>query len=165
MSTTLSPSGLVAPAVTDKVGDTIAALAANFQLLNDYLHPVGSIAYFATSFDPNAHWGGTWVEDTSGRTDVASSTAHPAGSTWGSETHQITIAEMPAHAHALHDYVYVVANGGNSGAFNVPSAAPGNCNTAAIDSDKTRLSKSAGGGAAMSLAQPSTAVHKWVRTA
>ena len=155
MSTTLSPSGLVAPAVTDKVGDTIAALAANFSLLNDYMHPVGSIAYFATSFDPNAHWGGTWVEDRSGRTDVASSTAHPAGSTWGSETHQITIAEMPAHTH--------------------PSTTPnllqnrvndtGGTDYGFITDGSWKDSGSAGGGQAMSLAQPSTAVHKWVRTA
>ena len=155
MSTTLSPSGLVAPAMTDKVPDTIAALAANFQLLNDYLHPVGSIAYFTTSFDPNAHWGGTWVEDTSGRTDVASSAAHPAGSTWGSETHQITINEMPPHKHPSTTpnllQNHVTDTGGTAYGF--------------ITDGSWTDSGSDGGGQAMSLAQPSTAVHKWVRTA
>ena len=153
MSTTLSPSGLVAPAVTDEVPDTIAALAANFRWLNDYLHPVGAIAYFTNSFDPNAHWGGTWVEDTSGRTDVASSSAHPAGSTWGSETHQITIAEMPAHTHPS-SIPNVVQN-----------TATGSANYGFVADGSYRASESSGGGQPMSLAQPSTAVHKWVRTA
>ena len=157
MSTTLSPSGLVAPAVTDKVSDTIAALAANFSLLNDYMHPVGSIAYFATSFDPNAHWGGTWVEDTSGRTDVASSTAHPAGSTWGSETHQITNAELPAQ---------IKFSGVNDGTTVVDEM--GDYYPKIYQDKKSNWTGNfavAGGGNAMSLSQPSTAVHKWVRTA
>ena len=157
MSTTLSPSGLVAPAVTDKVSDTIAALAANFQLLNDYLHPVGSIAYFATSFDPNANWGGTWVEDKSGRTDVASSTAHPAGSTWGSETHKITSSELPAN---------IPFSGVNDGTTVKDEI--GNYYPKIYQDKKSNWQGNfnvTGGGNAMSLSQPSTAVHKWVRTA
>jgi len=157
MSTTLSPSGLVAPAVTDAVPDTIAALAANFGLLNDYLHPVGSIAYFATAFDPNEHWGGTWVEDLSGRTDVASSAAHPAGSTWGSETHQLTNAELPKQIS------FSGVNDSATMADEFGTYAP------KIYQDKkvnwTGNFAVTGGGNAMSLCQPSTSVHKWVRTA
>jgi|GEM_PF-2707267 len=157
MSTTLSPSGLVAPAVTDEVPDTIAALAANFRWLNDYLHPVGTIAYFTNSFDPNAHWGGTWVEDTSGRTDVASSSAHPAGSTWGSETHQLKSSELPAKIGFL---------GVNDGAAMTDE--PGTYAPKIYQDKKINWNGNftvPDGGNAMSLAQPSTAVHKWVRTA
>ena len=157
MSTTLSPSGLVAPAVTDKVSDTIAALASNFQLLNDYWHPVGSIYYFTSAFNPNTGWGGTWVEDTSGRTDVASSSAHPAGSTWGSETHVLTVDEMPSHTHTVSPTGKAINV--DSGGTYVTATMTDSGNSAPYASGPR------GGGNAMSLAQPSMAVHKWVRTA
>ena len=157
MSTTLSPSGLVAPAITDKVADTINALASNFQLLNDYWHPVGSVYYFTNAFNPNTGWGGTWVEDTSGRTDVASSSAHPAGSTWGSETHQLASSELPAT---------IPFSGVNDGTDVTDEM--GNYYPKIYQDKKSNWQGSfavRGGGNAMSLAQPSTAVHKWVRTA
>ena len=46
-------------------------LGLNRKLL-DFIYPVGS--YYETSdtlFNPNAAWGGTWVEDTKGRVTVA----------------------------------------------------------------------------------------------
>lgn len=80
----------------------------------DIFYPVGS--YYETSdttFDPNVSWGGTWAEDTAGRVLVAKNTGTftTVGNTGGEETHQLSVAEMPSHNHAL-DYT---ANSGGSG--------------------------------------------------
>lgn len=58
--------------------------------LLDMFYPVGS--YYETSdtsFNPNVSWGGTWVEDTSGRVTVSqnSGTFATVGSTGGSEAY------------------------------------------------------------------------------
>lgn len=44
-----------------------------------------------------------WVEDTVGQNYViaGASSTHPYGSTVGAETHQLTIAELPSHTHAI----------------------------------------------------------------
>ena len=57
----------------------------------DIIYPVGS--YYETSntsFNPNTAWGGTWVEDTSGRVLVSKTSSgalSTVGSTGGSTTH------------------------------------------------------------------------------
>lgn len=63
------------------------------EMLN-WFYPVGS--YYETSdttFDPNVSWGGTWVEDTAGKTTIAldTGTFDTVGDTGGSETHAHTI--------------------------------------------------------------------------
>lgn len=68
----------------------------------DLLYPVGS--YYETSdttFNPNTAWGGTWVEDTSGRVLVAtdSGTFDTVGGTGGEETNTLTASQIPAHKH------------------------------------------------------------------
>lgn len=69
----------------------------------DLFYPVGS--YYETSdatFDPNIAWCGTWIEDTKGRVTVSKSdsgTFATVGKTGGSETHTLTIEEMPKHHH------------------------------------------------------------------
>lgn len=70
--------------------------------LLDIFYPVGT--YYETSdttFDPNVSWGGTWVEDTTGRVTVSrdSGTFATVGSTGGEETHVLQISEMPEHDH------------------------------------------------------------------
>lgn len=58
----------------------------------DMIYPVGS--YYETSdttFNPNTAWGGTWVEDTSGRVLVSKTSSgalSTVGSTGGSATHR-----------------------------------------------------------------------------
>lgn len=73
--------------------------------LFDLLYPVGT--YYETSnsnWTPsNAGWYGTWVEDTAGKTTVAkdSGTFKTLGGSVGSETHELTVDEMPSHNHAF----------------------------------------------------------------
>lgn len=157
MSTTTASLKLTKPDVNDKVEDTIAALAANFDLL-DALLPIGRVVEFATDYDPNAHapWSSmTWTRFAVGRTTVGAGTDFPLGTTGGSATHQITIAEMPAHTH--------------------PSTTPNLLQNRVTDTGGTNYgfitdgswtdSGSAGGGQAMSLMNPYVADNKWVRTA
>ena len=75
---------------TFTAGTRIKAAEMNqaFRDMLDLIYPVGS--YYETSdtsFNPNVSWGGTWVEDTSGRVLVAkdSGTFSTVGGTGGSE--------------------------------------------------------------------------------
>lgn len=68
--------------------------------LIDLFYPVGS--YYETSdtsFNPNTAWGGTWVEDTAGRTTVAYDSTdtdfNTIGKTDGEKKHTLTQNELP----------------------------------------------------------------------
>ena len=155
MSTTTASLRLTKPDVNDKVEDTIAALAANFDLL-DALLPIGRVIEFATDYDPNAHApfsSMTWTRFAVGRTTVGAGTDFPLGTTGGEKTHQITIAEMPAHTHPS-SIPNVVQN-----------TATGSANYGFVADGSYRASESSGGGQAMSLMNPYVADNKWVRTA
>ena len=70
--------------------DNYIAVYGGSSSLLDFFYPVGT--YYETSdttFNPNTAWGGTWVEDTTGRVTVAqdSGTFNLVGATGGSETH------------------------------------------------------------------------------
>ena len=152
MSTTLSPSGLVAPAVTDKVSDTIAALAADMSILNAF-YPIGTIYQSTRSTDPSTFLGGTWTQMQDGRVLVAASTAHPAGSTGGEETHVLTVAEMPSHAHpeSVPNLIQNTATGSESYGF--------------VADGSWKGSGSTGGSQAHNNMQPYRSVYMWERTA
>ncbi|MGL5173738.1 MAG: phage baseplate protein [Olsenella sp.] len=160
MSTTTASLKLTKPDVNDRVEDTIAALAANLDLL-DALLPIGRVVEFATDYDPNAHapWSSmTWTRFAVGRTTVGAGTEFPLGTTGGEKTHQITIAEMPAHHHRTRPWWSDTAAAGGSTPYS-PSA---NLMTTI---EANGVSDNEGGGQAMSLMNPWVADNKWVRTA
>lgn len=64
------------------------------------VHPVGSIAIFANSFNPNT-WGGSWTKIGENLALRQASNAHPAGTSFGEAEHRLTIDEMPSHSHSL----------------------------------------------------------------
>lgn len=68
--------------------------------LLDYLHPVGSIYQSTDSTSPADLFGGTW-EQIKDVFLLAAGDSHAAGSTGGEETHTLTKAEIPDHAHTL----------------------------------------------------------------
>ena len=102
------------------------------QDLIDLFHPVGE--YYETSnidFNPNTEWGGTWVEDTAGKVTVAkdNGTFKTLGDVVGSETHILTIEEMPSHKHNIKasqndtgfgDYYLTAGKLGHYGTFDDP---------------------------------------------
>lgn len=66
----------------------------------DYLHPVGSIYQSTDSTSPAELFGGMW-EQVKDVFLLAAGDSHAAGSTGGEETHTLTKAEIPDHAHTL----------------------------------------------------------------
>lgn len=68
--------------------------------LLDYLHPVGSIYQSTDATSPSDLFGGTW-EQIKDVFLLAAGDSHAAGSTGGEETHTLTKAEIPDHAHTL----------------------------------------------------------------
>ena len=159
MSTKTASLKLTKPDVNDKVEDTIAALAANFDLL-DALLPIGRVIEFATDYDPNAHapWSSmTWTRFAVGRTTVGAGTDFPLGTTGGAKTHQITNSELPAKIS------FAGVNDSAAMADEFGTYAP------KIYQDKKVNWNGnftvTGGGQPMSLMDPYVADNKWVRTA
>lgn len=68
--------------------------------LLDLLHPVGSIFQSTDATSPADLFGGTW-EQVKDVFLLAAGDSHEAGSTGGEETHTLTKAEIPDHAHTL----------------------------------------------------------------
>lgn len=122
----------------------------------DLLRPVGS--YFETtdaSFNPNNVWAGTWVLEKDG-TVLASSGGDGSvfnvslGDIVGSETHTLTINEMPSHQHSFKARVATLQAGSNYGAY---------------IADGSTSVNATGGGQPHSIVQPTKVVNRWHRTA
>lgn len=77
-----------------------AAVLCGGKPLLDYLHPVGSIYQSTDDTSPADLFGGTW-EQVKDVFLLAAGDSHAAGSTGGEETHTLTKAEIPDHAHTL----------------------------------------------------------------
>lgn len=146
------------------------------ELLNVF-YPVGS--YYETSnsqFDPNTAWGGTWVEDTSGRVTVAqdSGTFLTVGGTGGEETHKLTKAEMPKHTHTQNAHRHLISNKGNTYApgsspqyhsIGVPTSPNQDFWEDSYTSSVTATNQDTGGDGAHNNLQPYIVVKRWHRTA
>lgn len=62
----------------------------------DILHPIGSVWLSNSSTSPASLFGGTWTQLTNAVLRAATSTGYI-----GSDTHTLTINEMPSHNHNL----------------------------------------------------------------
>lgn len=62
--------------------------------------PVGSIYTSTKPTDPHELFGGTW-EQVKGRFIFACDSSHPAGTTGGEASHQLTVDELPQHTHMV----------------------------------------------------------------
>jgi hypothetical protein len=71
------------------------------QTVVDVVYPVGSIYIATVSTNPADLFGvGTWERIGAGRTLIDAGGSFPAGTTGGSDTHTLTVNEMPAHSHS-----------------------------------------------------------------
>lgn len=89
-------SVLAGYAKKDELSSLIAAAVAEAKLA---AYPVGSIYCSIDSTDPGALFGGTWAAIGAGRALVAAGDGFAVGSEGGSDTHTLTVEEMPSHAH------------------------------------------------------------------
>ena len=130
----------------------------------DIFYPVGS--YYETSdttFDPNVSWGGTWVEDTSGRVLVASDsgTFATVGDTGGEEKHTLVTTEMPAHNHGIYYWLGQNLPGGTDHFI-----AYGNTSSLTPQyTTSTSWVSNTGGGNSHNNLQPYIVIKRWHRTA
>ena len=151
MSTTTKSLKLTKPDVNDKVEDTIAALAANFGIL-DAMYPIGTIYQSTKSTDPSTFLGGTWTALT-GRFLVGAGTGYPAGTTGGEATHTLTVEEMPAHTHP------------STTPNTIQNTATGSSAYGYIGDGSYGNSGTSGGGRAHNNMPPYRSVYMWERTA
>ena len=87
---------------SQEVENFVDSLDLNRNML-DFFYPVGS--YYETSdttFDPNIHWGGTWVLEPEGQVHVSSGENYEVGDTGGEASHTVTSTEVPDHDHSLY---------------------------------------------------------------
>ena len=129
------------------------------QDLFDFLYPVG--CYFETSntnWTPqSAGWYGIWQREDDGTVLVSYKSSGAFNKTIetivGSETHTLTISEMPTHSHYAKGWAAVVDGSGSY----ITLGGAGVSRTYATDNT--------GGGNAHSIVQTSKVVYRWHRTA
>lgn len=83
----------------DGITNTDGKLSVDFLAIAQAVYPVGSIYCSIDSTDPGTLFGGTWVAIGAGRALVAAGGGFAVGSEGGSDTHTLTVEEMPSHAH------------------------------------------------------------------
>lgn len=76
----------------------ILGVSANNPALSAY--PIGAYYWSSDPTSPEELFGGRW-ESVSGKFVYAQNHSHPVGSTGGSETHRLTVDEMPKHSHRI----------------------------------------------------------------
>lgn len=129
--------------------------------------PVGSIVEWApvdggdadlsTPGKVAAYFGfGTWAAFAAGKVMAGVNSSHEIGTSVGAETHQITTDEMPAHAHVYNGWAVAISSSSSSEMYALVKPYDQHNNFA-------MNTKSAGGGTAMSLMQPTTYVYIWQR--
>lgn len=120
----------------------------------DILHPIGSFYFSTSSVSPATLFGGTWTQITGAAIRGNTSTGYT-----GSDTHLLTISEMPGHAHqtAVPNWLQNTATGSqvygyiSNGSYHVPDDAP--------------WGTSIGGSTPHSIVQRSYNCYIWYRTA
>lgn len=165
------------------VANATAIAALQAQVINA-IYPVGSLYMSTVSTDPASVLGvGTWAAYAAGRALVGvgnnGETSWTAGLQRGSETHQLTAAEMPSHTHGpgtlktdnsgshTHGYtqVYSPAAGGWGDGVGVASrfaqTGAGGNHTHNVTSGVTAAT---GGDGAHNNVQPSIGIYVWRRT-
>lgn len=167
------PTGTIG--VTQSAGNSSTALAttAFVQAALQLLHPVGSIYTATISTNPNTLFGfGTWAAFGAGRMLISQDATYTAGSTGGSATTTLSIANLPAHTHAntlsdpTHSHTMTGGLVGTSGGQQyVGGNATPSGSTDAASTGITLTNASVGSGTAATTISPYIAVYMWQRTA
>ena len=157
-------------------------LTINNKTIFDLIYPIGSIYMSVNSTNPGSLFGGTWTAWGQGRVPVGvntSGTFNSVEKTGGSETHKLTVAQMPSHTHTQnshrHNYGRPALFGGENdddGSIFTPrysgrtsSQYKGNSNGWTEMSYTTATNQNTGGGEAHNNLQPYITCYMWKRTA
>lgn len=134
------------------------------KLLVDLIYPVGIYVEISDiDFDPNNSWGGTWVLENDGTVLVSKSSSNSSkfnddiGTVVGSETHTLTINEIPSHTHNVN-----LSAGTDTGISRL-IISDWSWNTK--NQQNSGLINSSGNGQSHNNVQPSKIVNRWHRTA
>lgn len=127
--------------------------------INGTLFPVGTILFNDNSdFDPNVEYGGTW-ELIKGKMiigfDDTDDDFNTLGNTGGSKTHTMTIEELVPHTHVeyFNNYYTSIPNSGAQEYSNV------------ANQQRTKSTRSTGGGQPMDIMNPHYVANIWHRVA
>lgn len=115
------------------------------------VYPVGAVYISTVNTSPSSLIGGTWTQITNAALRASTSIGYT-----GSDTHTITINEIPSHRHDINDYI--TNNGTPNTQWNLLWGNHGNKNGGIY-------TNYVGGGQAMSLVQRSYNCFIWYRTA
>lgn len=86
----------------DKLKAYIDANSGSGSLQLNDMYPVGAMYLtIDKDFDPATTFGGTWEKVEDGRYLMCANDKYEPGTTGGSNTHTLTIDEMPAHNHTI----------------------------------------------------------------
>lgn len=116
----------------------------------DILHPVNSFYFSYASTSPANLFGGTWTQVTNAALRGATNVGYT-----GSDSHTLTVDEIPAHAHVVTSLGY-----NTNGGTNTHGSYWGGQNT-----NNHPVTNYVGGGAAHSIVQRSFNCYIWYRTA
>ena len=130
------------------------------------IYPVGAIFTSSNSTNPSTLFGGTWEAYGAGRVLVgkaSSGTFATAGATGGSETHTLTVAQMPSHTHTQDPHSHTIPSAESGADF--ATTRPGGYGNTLTTSSTTATNQNTGGGEAHNNLQPYIVVYMWRRTA
>lgn len=138
------------------LGDIVAPMFLN------KIFPVGAVYITYDKKNPGTFLGGTWEQFGQGRTlvgegtgnDGSTSMSFTSGKTYGEYKHQLTIQEMPNHAHKFNDCAWIDGKG------NIQSASNNSWFNGGYLSNTTNT----GGNQAHNNLQPSIVTYFWKRT-
>lgn len=122
-----------------------------FVNLLEAVYPVGAVYISTVNTSPSSLIGGTWTQITNAALRASTSIGYT-----GSDTHTITINEIPSHRHDINNYI--TDNGTPNMQWNLLWGNHGNKNGGIY-------TNYVGGGQAMSLVQRSYNCFIWYRTA
>ena len=128
-------------------------MANTWTTLLDAVYPIGSVYSAYTSTSPATRFGGTWSAITGKFPYYNAGTG-----TGGSNTHTLTVAEMPEHSHNWGtNWGWDVSEGTASGQYHVPAQSYGNA--------MMNNSNFIGGGSAHNNMPAYQTLYAWRRTA
>lgn len=150
------------------VANRTALIEGFIENIVDFFYPVGIVIDFGIpDFDPNVRFvGTTWVLHGEGKASVGLSRQagdadwkKSVGNTFGSDTHVLTIAEMPSHNHNNGDHDGILVRSGEKTYTN------GDMNEGEPNLSWSRPMSNTGGDQAHNNVQPSIVDARWRRTA